>query len=284
MTAPDPLDVIDLDAMNAGNPYVGPRSIAYGESIFGRDREISELLDTIISNRVVLLYSPSGAGKSSLLEAGLRPGLEAWGFDVLPTVRVGQDLDGALGNRYVESTIAALEAVAPDDLVAADHGEFTLDRYLRHLAESSVDQDRDLCVIFDQFEEVFTLDPTDREAKLEFLTQLSVAARDRSRWLIVSMREDFIAQLDPYLALFPTRLNTRYRLDLMAAGAAKEAIRRPALAAGVDFTEEAADRLVSDLRQVRVTRGDEVTTELGPHVEPVQLQVVCRRLWRRLDL
>ncbi len=51
---------------------------------------------------------------------------------------------------------------------------------------------------------------------------------------------------------------------------------------GVDFTESAADRLLDDLRQVRVQRGTIVTEELGPYVEPVQLQVVCRQLWESL--
>ena len=96
------------------------------------------------------------------------------------------------------------------------------------------------------------------------------------------MREDFIAQLDPYLALIPKRLGSRYRLDLLGAEAAQAAARRPAEEAGVDFTPEAAARLVDDLRRVRVQRGTTVSDELGPYVEPVQLQVVCRQLWATL--
>ena len=43
------------------NPYVGPRSFEYGERLYGRDREVAELSDQIVAQRVVLLYSPSGA-------------------------------------------------------------------------------------------------------------------------------------------------------------------------------------------------------------------------------
>ena len=46
--------------------------------------------------------------------------------------------------------------------------------------------------------------------------------------------------------------------------------------------DDAADRLVDDLRRVKVQSGDSVTDELGPSVEPVQLQVVCRQLWDSL--
>ena len=53
-------------------------------------------------------------------------------------------------------------------------------------------------LIFDQFEEVFTADPTDLAAKVEFFAELGVALRDRRLWALFSMREDFLAELDPY--------------------------------------------------------------------------------------
>src|SRR5688572_23712328 len=70
------------------NPYVGPRAFTYNERLWGRDREIAELVDLLIAERIVLLFSPSGAGKSSLLEAGLRKALEKEHFTVLPSMRV----------------------------------------------------------------------------------------------------------------------------------------------------------------------------------------------------
>ena len=36
----------------------------------------ANLLDLLIAERIVLLYSPSGAGKTSLIQAGLIPELE----------------------------------------------------------------------------------------------------------------------------------------------------------------------------------------------------------------
>ena len=44
------------------NPYVGPRAFKTGEALFGRDREVVRLLELLIAERIVLLYSPSGAG------------------------------------------------------------------------------------------------------------------------------------------------------------------------------------------------------------------------------
>ncbi|MFI5456004.1 MAG: hypothetical protein ACHRXM_11195 [Isosphaerales bacterium] len=48
--------------------------------MFGREPELLELVDTTIADRIVLLHSPSGAGKTSLLQAGLIPRLRAKGF------------------------------------------------------------------------------------------------------------------------------------------------------------------------------------------------------------
>ena len=67
--------------MNVGqaplpNPYVGPRSFQAGEALYGRDHEIRDLLGLLIAERIVLLHSPSGAGKTSLVQAALIPQLE----------------------------------------------------------------------------------------------------------------------------------------------------------------------------------------------------------------
>src|SRR3990172_7452937 len=70
------------------NPYVGPRAFLTGETLYGRDRELRELLNFLLSQRIVLLYSPSGAGKTSLVQAGLIPALADKGFSILPVIRV----------------------------------------------------------------------------------------------------------------------------------------------------------------------------------------------------
>ncbi len=58
-------------------------------------------------------------------------------------------------------------------------------------------------LIFDQFEEVLTVDPTDQEAKGQLFAQVGEALRDRRRWALFAMREDHVAGLDPYLRRSP---------------------------------------------------------------------------------
>ena len=217
------------DEAAPSNPFVGPRSLHYGEAIHGRTREIHDLASLLVAERIVLLYSPSGAGKSSLLEAGLRPELERREFDLFRTIRVGFDLPDAteVRNRYLYSALLSLEEGRPREarLSASRLAEITLDDYLGELFADRP-ADREPCLIFDQFEELVTLDPSDQPAKEVFVSELGVALRDRGRWALLSMREDFIAQLDPYLHLVPTRLAARYRLDLLGPRAAREAAQR----------------------------------------------------------
>ena len=270
----------------AHNPFVGPRAFRQGEQLYGRDREVLDLLDLLIAERIVLLYSPSGAGKTSLINAGLVPSLQEEGFGVLPVARIGLDPDGdhavATGNRYLASMLLSLERDAPagSQPRTAALGETSLGAYLeqRGLADG---RDHHVLII-DALEELLTLDPTDRAAKERFMAELGDVLRDGRRWALFALREDYLGGLEPFLRYVPTRLATTFRLNLLEAPAARAAIQSPVRSAGVAFLDAAAEKLVDNLRSVRVQRPEGRVEEAGPYVEPVQLQVVCRRLWDRL--
>ncbi len=273
------------------NPYPGPRSFQQGERLYGRERETAELLDLLIAERIVLLYSPSGAGKTSLMQAALIPELACEGFRVLPIMRPGL-IPAAPGanaaNRYILSLLLSLEKDVPEaqQTRLAELAGIALIDYLDRLPPPETPGWHGDILIFDQFEEILTTDPADQIGKTEFFEQVGKALRDRNRWALFSMREEFIAGLDPYLRAIPTRFDKghRYRLDLLGPDAAQQAMQEPARAAGVDFTDAAADKLADDLRAMRVQLPDGSTSIVpGNSIEPVQLQVVCRRLWDRLD-
>lgn len=279
------------------NPYVGPRSYRKGETLYGREQETSELLDLLIAERIVMLYSPSGAGKSSLLNASVLPKMEENGFHVLPVMRVNMEppADAAQEprfNRYIYSLLSSIEEVIPgekrfqpSELLSMRLKEY-LQRYRERAGEMDPNYDiqRSLLLVVDQGEEIITIDPNNRQAKQEFFVQLGEALRDHSVWLLYSLREDYIARFDSYLRPIPTGFGTRYRLRLLQATPALTCVRGPAQQQGVSFAEEAAQKLVDDLRVMRVQQQDGTSVEqLGSYVEPVQLQVVCRRLWSGID-
>jgi WD40 repeat protein len=273
-------------------PYVGPRAFETGEKLYGRDRETRELLDHLIAERIVVFYSPSGAGKTSLIRAGLIPQLQEEGFYVLPVVRVNLEPPTAQvelnpPNRYIFSALISLEEDLPLELQTPVEklASMTLADYLsqRQLPPGQDGNHADQLLLFDQFEEILTVDHTDQDGKMEFFAQVGAALRTHQRWALFIIREDYVAALDPYLRPIPTRLSNRFRLDLLDIKAASQAIQQPAREAGVDFNADATQKLVNDLRRVQVQQLDGSMKELpGPYVEPVQLQVVCYRLWQNL--
>jgi WD40 repeat protein len=285
------------------NPYVGPRAFRIGEILYGRDRELRQLLDLLVAERIVLLHSPSGAGKTSLIQAGLIPSLISQGFNVKPVIRLNQpppqEVDQAANsNRYLFSAILSLEENS--DLQGESHSlaslaSMTLGEYLDQSSQEDVASTgemsfayreaprQDEVLIFDQFEEILTIETTDLAGKQAFFEQLGEALRDRQRWALFAMREDYMPALAPYLRSIPTRLRTTYRLDLLGVSAALQAIQAPPRSLGVEFTQEAARQLVDDLRRVQVQMPDgSLEQRPGPYIEPVQLQVVCYRLWQNL--
>ena len=70
--------------------YVGPQPFEEKDKdiFFGRDREARDLLSLVIAHNLVLVYAQSGAGKTSLINAGLIPLLKEKQFEVLPVARV----------------------------------------------------------------------------------------------------------------------------------------------------------------------------------------------------
>src|SRR5215211_1804570 len=265
------------------NPYVGPRAFQPGETLYGRDREVVALLDLVLAERIVLLHSPSGAGKTSLIQAALVPRLKEEGFEVLPVIRVslkppaGPDTGEGL-NHYVLSTLLSLEESAPGGTQRAvpDLARMSLDDYL---SQRPAEADNRV-LIFDQFEEVL-LNPADQAEKRKFFHQLGAALRPRDRWALFAMRDDYVAAFDPYLGALPTRARTKFRLDFLTQQAARQAVQRPAEQAGITFSEGAVTKLVDDLSQVLVPQPDGSSRlRPGPYIEPVQLQVVCLQLWR----
>jgi len=287
------LPPLDLSAALRGpfNPFVGPRPIERGQPIFGRDREIDELYYLLSAERIVLFHSPSGAGKSSLLQAGLLPRLQAQ-FDVWAPVRVSLQPEGGAGsgeisgvNRYVRSCVLGFEAEVPANLQrpAEAIAKMTLAEYVASRPRRK-SAPKNIVLIFDQFEEILTVDPVSTEAKHEFFDQLGQLLKDPHIWAIFALREDYLAPFDPYAHLVPTNFKNRFRLDLLGRDAASEAIEKTAQLSGRSFTPAALQRLVEDLSMMLVQQPDgEFKRAPGPYIEPMHLQVVCLNLWWRME-
>jgi len=252
--------------MSENLPFVGPQPFGPAKILYGRDLEISELRYYLSSKRIVMLSSPSGAGKSSLLNAknGLLAKLrESQRFDVWNVARVNQTATGN-GNRFSQSLLQSWEPSPP---------KASLKEYVSLRPRS-----RSPLIVIDQFEEILRLDPSGAAAKHAFFDELGELLEDPGVWALFVIREDYLAALTPYLRQLPTRLNYRYRIDFLRRhDQAVEAFTQPLNETGRHFAPGVVDAVLRDLALVR---GE---PEPANYVEPLQLQVVGQNLWRKIE-
>ena len=259
------------------NPYVGPRPFEREDAprFFGRTREFRDVVSLVIAQRVLLLYSASGAGKSSLLNAGVLPLLEEEkDVDVMPVARVRADDPPTNGNVFVFGLLSSLDGGAAANLSLAELLAGRPNRSRTGLR----------ALVVDQFEELFTVHPgrwQDRPGLFEELRE--AMEHDPGLRIVLAIREDFLAELDPFAAMLPGGLRTRFRLERLDRASALAAVKNPLAGTDRSFAPGAAEALVDDLLRLRVDTGRGESEEVkGEYVEPVQLQVACRTLWADL--
>ncbi len=285
------------------NPYIGPRTYQRNEGhlFFGREREARDLIALVASERLVVFYAQSGAGKSSIVNTRLIPNLEEKEYEVLPVGRVSGDIGEGLevSNIYVYNLSRSLEQ---HDVDSASLARLSLAQFLSQLnfddkgffydanLPDSIPAGEDETVIrraliIDQFEELFSTHPEAWEKREDFFVQVSQAMQDDPHlWVVLVMREDYIAALDPYAHLVMNGLRVRYYMQRLGREAALKAVKSPV--EGIrPYAEGVAEKLIDDLCSIKVQQPDgTLDVQPGQYVEPVQMQVVCYGLWDNLSV
>src|SRR5262245_18031490 len=130
----------------------------------GRSREAACLFTEITTRHLVVLFAPTGTGKSSLINAAVRPQLEESDYKTL-YIKPKQDV-----RKSIRDTLAR------ERLLDSDSGD--LAAQLRAAAKLA---DQPVVLFFDQFEEFFlnTGDET-ADASKEFVQAVAALYRDRS--------------------------------------------------------------------------------------------------------
>lgn len=270
-------------------PYVGLQPFTEEDRayFFGRAREIRLVGANLFAAKLTVLYGESGVGKSSLLMAGVLPGLRKKPRTVGVMFRDWQRPDApsmlkAAVVRAADETAGApleLDAAAPlDDLLAA--------------AGKAIGGT--VLVLLDQFEEYFLYFPlggTGDEFDAEFAR--AVNRRDVNAGFVLSIREDSLSKLDRFRARIPTVLANPLRIRHLRPQDAREAINKPlevynrrAEAAGQPVTIEPTlvDALIEQTISGRVSLAQAgsatgTPTDAGERVEAPYLQLVLTRLW-----
>jgi|HubBroStandDraft_2_1064218.scaffolds.fasta_scaffold00415_9 WD40 repeat protein len=295
---------VPLEARGIHEPYVGPRPLKDGEALFGRATDCDSLLSLLNSERIVLLHAPSGAGKSSLLNAGIIHKLRESYFAPLGPITLGRlgsvtpndqgqrsNAPTTLVNRVLLSLNAALDKGkrCPEDRLS----QLTLLQFYKSYISAAKPKGEERqtpelfpVIIFDQFEEIFDdgFDESAAEAnRRQLFQQLRELLLLNEVFALFSMREDFLGRIEPRSGFCPGNLRARYRLDLLGHDQALEAIYKPfaryygKYEISTDGSATWADLLVERLQQSRDVISGKY--KRGQYIEPVLLQVVCRYIW-----
>lgn len=273
-------------ALDDRHRYPGLRSFDEQDAhrFFGRNRAAEDLLLRVLSVRLLLQFAPSGAGKTSLLNAGLFPRLRPHGYFPC-SIRLNNEHE-SLAQATARSLRDAARRVGLEaPVIPEDAGT------LRSLLAGTQLWSAELLLltpvlVFDQFEEVFTLRSDEfRRSLAEELGELSSgrppdasdpAADQRTpeAKIIISLREEYLGKLEEMSAAIPELFRERLRLSPLTHDEAREAIVEPARLPGdwwsppFGFAPDCLDGLIDFIDGV----SDRVRV-----IEPLTLQLVCQR-------
>ena len=293
-SAPAPVATVDEQ-----NPWLGLVSFTEETRAYfhGREEEAAELSRRVQRKLLTILFGQSGLGKTSILQAGLVPRLRPEGFCPV-YVRLDYSPDSPSPSEQIKRAVfkATEEAGTWTQVGSSATGE-TLWEFLHHRDDVLKDAGGRTLIpilIFDQFEEIFTLAQSDdagRRRAQEFLSDLadlvenrppvSLEARidrdeaDAGRFdfaradyrILISLREDYLAHLEGLKGQMPSVTQNRMRLARMSGPQAVAAVCAPAQHLVTETVAEAIVRFVAggaDLARAEV--------------EPSLLSLICREL------
>ena len=281
------------------NPWLG--LFSYSEEtrayFHGRDEEAAELARRVQRKLLTVLFGQSGLGKTSLLRAGLVPRLRNEGFCPV-YVRVDYAPESPPPSEQIKQAIFRATADAghwtrPGSSIEGE----SLWEFLHHRGDLLRDAGGHTLMpllIFDQFEEIFTLAQADDAGRLrakQFLEDLADLVENRppaalekrldedddaaaqfdfaraDYRVLIALREDYLAHLESVKDIMPSITQNRMRLARMNGAQALSAVLKPG---GKLVSQEVAEAIVRF-----VAGGSELA---NAEIEPSLLSLVCREL------
>jgi len=286
-------------AIDPQNPWLG--LFSYSEEtrayFHGREEEAAELARRVQRKPLTVLFGQSGLGKTSLLRAGLVPRLRDEGFCPV-YVRIDYAPGSPPPSEQIKQAIFKATAAAghwtrPGTAIEGE----SLWEFLHHREDLLRDANGNVLMpllIFDQFEEIFTLGQADDAGRMrakEFLEDLADLVENRppaalekrlehddnaaeafdfaraDYRILIALREDYLAHLEGVKGIMPSITQNRMRLARMTGAQALSAVVKPG---GKLVSQEVAESIVRF-----VAGGSEL---INAEVEPSLLSLICREL------
>lgn len=315
--------IVHAESVITENPFKGPKSYEEQDlyTFYGREGEVAKLFQLIRMDVLSIVYSKSGIGKSSLLKAGLMPALRS--NDYLP-VYIRPDYSNPAIN--MQEFIIDQVAVSIERMNSASNGTiaycfirpepgetlfeyFHRNPFYKFIPEEGIVREEMVpssskqlkpVLIFDQFEEIFTIGAgnenvhsfitthlaylIEKKTPPELLEKLKGYPGGESKLLqyqntqkhyniVFSFREEYFSNLENLSSYIPSVFycNSRLRLTAFDTDIAKEIILRTS-----QFTIPAN---IADCLIKIITGGKTFKAKKDVEVEPFLLSLICFQLY-----
>jgi hypothetical protein len=273
---------------------------------FGRDEDIAKLMELIQLEKLVVLYGQSGMGKSSLINAGLLPRLDADKQYASHLIRFGA-YRASSSVTPLDSAIAQITAQgAPHTVLNKINPEDNSLWFHLKSEQMTHPENQGIILFIDQFEELFTYPEMDiylfkqqladalntkiptafREAlRTKVSTDREILTKEEVNQLyqplqikvLIGIRSDKMNLLNRLTDTLPDILQKCYELSALSSQQAISAITNPSQADGdfvtpkFTYTPEAIDKLIQFLS----SRYNVAGTTASKSIESSNLQIIC---------
>jgi len=236
------------------NPFPGIRSYEIHEDdlFFGRESQVTELIDKLSVTRFLAIVGSSGCGKSSLVKAGLVPALVKKKNQKFPTdwnlyiMRPANDPIGNMarciaGSNQPFDKFAAILRSGSEGLVKA-------------ISEDRNKKGKSNLIIIDQFEELFRFKKSGsgqhsvtESAVFVDLLLTSILQQELPVYVVISMRTDFLDDCTEFRGLSEIINQGYYLVPRMNTEERRLVITGPIYAKGNKINEDLVERLLRDV-------------------------------------
>jgi len=276
------------------------------ELFFGRDTDIEKMLELMSFEPLLLLYSKSGLGKSSLINAGIIPELENQKevdnqIFTLRFTKYGLDVPKPVENivsriKQTDARRSLLDKILPNQ-----------NSLWYHLKKRQLENEQDthFYLFFDQFEEIFSYPEEqilDFKQQLKELLYVKLPQKIRDELdlmleidneflqaaelekiykpltirVVMAIRSDRMSLLNQIADYLPNILKVFYELTPLDRERAKKAIIEPAsIAENSNFSFESPIFAFDELLLKRIL--DYLTENNTKSIETFQLQMICQQ-------
>ncbi|GAA3798400.1 hypothetical protein GCM10022226_17170 [Sphaerisporangium flaviroseum] len=230
-------------------PYLGLATFGpeHADLFFGRERLVRDLCARLAETPLLAVFGASGAGKSSLLRAGLIPAISTGIAPGAEDWRVALFTPGEHPLEALCVHLANLNGIAASSLYDSLNAIPAAIRVT--VAQLLAERPAGACVlvVVDQFEEIFTVCEDERERALFISVITALAGEPRAR-VLLGVRADFYAHCARYGELIDALQDRQVLVGPMDEEDLRQAIIGPAERVGCKVDPRLVDLVVSEVR------------------------------------